>query len=238
MTDRQALTLQRIVSRVLFRAPPNTSRLRLQTWVTEAARLSDAPAFKVLDAGSGIAPYRNLFDKVTYHTADFAQVDKTYGQIDFVCDLAEIPVEDCSYDLVLATQVLEHISDPISVLTEFHRILKPGGQAWMSAPLFYHEHEQPFDFYRYTQFAWRHMADRAGFQSVDVEWLEGYCGTLSYQCSMAARLLPTRWLLWRLFLASFARRMAKAEMRDKITSVGMPKNYRCVLRKSADAIAT
>jgi SAM-dependent methyltransferase len=186
----------------------------------------------VLDAGSGEAPYRGLFDAVTYHTADFAQVDKRYGQIDYVCDLSDIPVPDATYDLVVATQVLEHIPEPGRVLAEFHRVLKPGGQAWLSAPLFYEEHEKPYDFHRYTQFAWQRMADQAGFVSVEVDWLEGYFGTLSYQAWMAAGQLPGRWMPWRILLAILARQAARAELRNKVTDIGMPKNYCCVMVKA------
>ena len=58
-------------------------------------------------------------------------------------------------------------------------ILKPEGQAWLLAPLFYEEHEKPFDFHRYTQFAWRRVADQAGLELKEIDWLEGYFGTLS-----------------------------------------------------------
>jgi ubiquinone/menaquinone biosynthesis C-methylase UbiE len=43
--------------------------------------------------------------------------------------LTAIPVPDSTYDLVLCTQVMEHVPDPLGVLREFHRVLKPGGQA-------------------------------------------------------------------------------------------------------------
>jgi ubiquinone/menaquinone biosynthesis C-methylase UbiE len=52
-----------------------------------------------------------------------------YGAIDYVCDLANIPVEEKRYDLVLLTQVLVHIPEPMQVLNKIHRILKDGGVA-------------------------------------------------------------------------------------------------------------
>src|SRR5688500_19671471 len=45
--------------------------------------------------------------------------------------------------------------------------------------LFFEEHQQPVDFYRYTRFAWRHMARRAGFKVADISWLEGAYATSS-----------------------------------------------------------
>ena len=88
---------------------------------------------------------------------------KKYAQPDYVCDLASIPVEDGRFHHVLLTQVLEHIPDPATVLAELHRVLKPGGTLWLTAPLFYAEHEKPYDFFRYTQFGLRHLLEGAGF---------------------------------------------------------------------------
>lgn len=84
---------------------------------------------RVLDAGAGDCPYKHYFGRSQYETADFCQVDKMYGAIDYVCDLANIPVEEKRYDLVLLTQVLVHIPEPMQVLNKIHRILKDGGVA-------------------------------------------------------------------------------------------------------------
>ena len=77
---------------------------------------------------------------------------KTYTEQDYVCDLAAIPVDDARFDHVRLTQVLEHLPEPATVLAELRRVLKPGGTLWLTAPLFYAEHERPYDFFRYTPF--------------------------------------------------------------------------------------
>jgi hypothetical protein len=109
-------------------------------------------------------------------------------------------------------------------------VLKPGGQAWLSAPLFFMEHEKPYDFHRFTQFAWKHIAKESGFTVKELKWLEGYYGTLAYQARIGAESLPNRWILWRILLAVLARQMTNAEMKKKV-HVGMPKNYRVVFVK-------
>ena len=219
------------ISSRLLRGLPNPSRYRLRQFATRAAAQGGSKDFRVLDAGAGKAPFRGLFDHVTYETADFGQVNKTYAQLDHVCDLTAIPVPDSSYDLVLCTQVMEHVPDPIAVLREFNRVLKPEGQAWLSAPFFYAEHEKPYDFHRFTQFAWKRMAAETGFTVQEITWLEGYYGTLAYQARIGAQSLPNRWLVWRVLLALLARHMTHAEMKKKVL-VGMPKNYQVVLAKS------
>jgi SAM-dependent methyltransferase len=44
-----------------------------------------------------------------------------------------LPYDDCSFDYVVSLQVLEHVRDPLPVLREIHRVLKPGGQCYLAA---------------------------------------------------------------------------------------------------------
>jgi SAM-dependent methyltransferase len=208
----------------------NSSRWYLNRWVAEAGRVGTDKSFRVLDAGAGNAPYRKHFEHVTYETADFGEVRKKYSHLDYTCRLEDLPMADGTYDLVLCSQVLEHIPDPLVVLREIRRVLKPGGQAWISAPLFYQEHEVPYDFYRYTQYAWRRMAAEAGFTVESLEWLEGYYGTVSYQLMMASNGLPMVWLPVRIACFALALVFGFLDIKFKITRTGMPKNYCCVLR--------
>jgi SAM-dependent methyltransferase len=208
----------------------NSSRWHLDRWVAEAGRVGSNKSFRVLDAGAGTAPYRKHFEHVTYETADFGEVDKEYSSLDYTCRLEQLPMADETYDLVLCSQVLEHISDPLAVMREIRRVLKPDGQAWLSAPLFFQEHETPYDYYRYTQFAWHHLAAEAGFSVDSLEWLEGYYGTVSYQLMMVSNSLGLAWLPIRFIFFLFAQLFGFLDTKIKITANGMPKNYRCVLR--------
>ena len=145
----------------LVAADFNSSRARL--WLENAAFASGIPPGSiVLDAGSGLAPYKSLFDHTRYESADFGQVQKKYAPPAYVCDLRTIPVDDARFDAIIFNQVMEHVPEPLAVLRELYRVLKPGGRLLYSAPLFYEEHERPYDFYRYTQYGIRYLFDRAG----------------------------------------------------------------------------
>lgn len=208
----------------------NPSRVHLDAFARQAASSVPAGAL-VLDAGAGDGPYRRHFTHTRYEAADFERVPgKHYGDNNhFVCDLSAIPVEDDHYDLVLLSQVLEHLPDPIAVLTELRRVLKPRARLWASAPLFYEEHDLPYDFYRYTQFGLRHMFETAGFEEVRIDWLEGYLGTVSYELEVAARALRGRkFAPARRILRGFGTLAARADLRNRITTVGHPKNYTVV----------
>jgi ubiquinone/menaquinone biosynthesis C-methylase UbiE len=174
---------------LLKRFAINSSRFHLANYNKEFAKLVPAGAL-VLDAGAGKAPYRELFAHARYETADFEQVDKKYARSTYVCDLANIPVEDERFDYVVFNQVLEHLPEPKAVLKELNRVLKKRGTIICTTPLFYEEHEIPYDFYRYTQFAHQYLFKESGFQIDRLEWMEGYFGTVAYQLDTAARYLP------------------------------------------------
>jgi SAM-dependent methyltransferase len=203
----------------------------------------------VLDAGAGDQLYKPLFSHCVYEAADFEKVDKRYAKSTYVCDLGAIPVEDCRFDAVLLNQVMEHLPKPASVLVELRRILKPGGLMMCTAPLFYEEHEKPYDFYRYTQFAWKHLMGEAGFEIIELKWMEGYFGTVAYEMETASKYLPTRpgeitpgtpgiilspvmvaiRALFRVLAALFYR----IDERARYTDRGFPKNYVVIVRKPA-----
>lgn len=224
----------------------NSSRFRL--WQENAGFASRVPKEAlVLDAGAGGGPYRPLFEHAVYESADFEQVNKSYAPSTYVCDLATIPVEDGRFDFVVFNQVLEHLPEPKQVLLELHRVLKPDGRLIFTAPLFYEEHEQPYDFYRYTQFGLRHLFAETGFEIERLDWLEGYFGTVGYQLNCMSRYLPVRPAelggglmgmalvpcvgLVKLGAGACSIVFHKLEMRVKYQARGYPKNYVAILRK-------
>jgi len=231
----------------IYAARGNSSRTYLHRFLARAGQAVQ-PGQLVLDAGSGRAPYRDLFTHARYETADFLAVKgKTYTEQDYVCDLADIPVEDARFDHVLLTQVLEHVPEPATVLAELHRVLAPGGTLWLTAPFFYAEHEKPYDFFRYTQFGMRHLLEGAGFTVEEIDWMEGYLGTLSYQARLMSRCLPssredygggvrglalaTAAKLSRRAGRRLADGLATLDLRYKLVGKGLPKNYQAIARK-------
>lgn len=227
----------------------NSSRVHLKRYVSRFAK-GTRKGMLVLDAGAGRSPYRKLFKHARYEAADLAQLNTKYAPLDYVCDLRAIPVEDERFDRILFNQVLEHIPDPPLVLAELYRVLKPGGRLLCSVPLFYAEHQQPYDFYRYTQFALRKLFEDAGFRIVRLEWLEGYFGTMSYQLNQMHASLPCDLseirrlglgkraivvaptiLATRLVAGRLGGFYAQLDVDSKQTDRGMPKNYVVIVTK-------
>jgi len=125
---------------------------------------------------------------------------------------------------------MERVPEPLAVLRGLNRVLKPGGQAWLSAPLFYAEHEEPYDFHRSTPVRVEADGGADGVPGEGHPVARGFFGLVVYQAPLASQRLPNRWLFWRIFLALLAHKATHAEMKKKLI-VGMPKNYRVVFVK-------
>ena len=124
---------------------------------------------KFLDFGCGSKPYKLLFGQVTeYIGVDFENPGHSHeGEpIDIFYDGKNIPIEDGQFDCAMATEVFEHVFNLPELLQELNRVLKTGGQLFLTCPFVWIEHEMPFDYARYTQFALKSELEKAGFDIV------------------------------------------------------------------------
>lgn len=141
-----------------------------------------SPGARVLDAGSGTAPYRGLFSRSNYRTQDWTWSVHGGGQgADIIGDLdAGLAVDSCSFDAVLCTEVLEHVADPQRVLAELYRLLVPGGRIAISVPFVGPLHEEPHDHRRPTNHGLAAVLANAEFVDVDVRPLTGWFSTFAH----------------------------------------------------------
>jgi len=125
----------------------------------------------LLDFGCGQKPYEKLFPNVTSYIGVDIEVSGHNHQnsnIDVYYDGKKLPFEDNTFDIVLASEVLEHVPNIIEILSEISRVLKPDGKLIITLPFFWGEHEEPFDFIRFTKFGITNSLSRAGFTKIQV----------------------------------------------------------------------
>ncbi len=135
---------------------------------------------RVLDFGSGGSPYCFLFPNAEYLRADLE------GEgLDFTISpegrlVGETPDD---FNLILSTQVLEHVPNPAVYLAECRRLLKPGGKLLLTTHGLYEDHLCPSDYYRWTADGLRLTLKDAGFQVDAIKKLttsgRALCFTLS-----------------------------------------------------------
>jgi len=131
---------------------------------------------KLLDIGCGAREKAYLVGDTVerYIGLDHKDSSHNLSMVDIIATAYEIPEPDASYDSVLCTAVLEHLEDPEKALHEAFRLLKPGGYAIYTVPLFWHLHEEPRDFYRYTKYGLKYLFEKAGFEIVELKPLSGF----------------------------------------------------------------
>lgn len=122
----------------------------------------------VLDYGAGVSPYRSLFPNSDYRRADIESI----GDPEYLIDKdGTIPEKSHVFDVVLSTQVLEHVSDPYTYLAECFRLLKPGGKLLLTTHGSYEDHGCPYDFQRWTAYGLERDLKKVGFELLRIEKL-------------------------------------------------------------------
>ena len=145
--------------------------------------LKQLPAgLRLLDAGAGELANKAFCAHLEYVSQDFCQYEGTGDKkglqegswdtkkIDIVGDITEIPEEDESFDVVLCTEVLEHLPEPTLALEEFYRLLKPNGILILTAPFCSLTHFAPYHYSTgFNSYFYEHHLKKLGFQLQEME---------------------------------------------------------------------
>ncbi len=116
----------------------------------------------VLDYGCGTSPYRNLFEKISskYTRVD---IDRALDADYVISEDEKIPLKDYSQNLILSTQVLEHIKNPDFYLRECARLLGEKGLLILSTHGIWPYHAYPDDYNRWTRNGLERLIKKHGF---------------------------------------------------------------------------
>jgi SAM-dependent methyltransferase len=77
-----------------------------------------------------------------------------------------IPLEDCSMDVVISGQCLEHCKRPWILMREIGRITKPGGVCLITAPAKFCLHDYPSDYWRFYPEGMKILLEDSGFTNI------------------------------------------------------------------------
>jgi len=128
---------------------------------------------------------------------DWPKSHHSQAHVDVTCDLNRpLPFKSASFDTILLSDVVEHLFDYPTAWSEMARVLRPSGRAIVGVPFLYWLHEEPYDYFRPTEFALRRFCQDNGLRVIT---LEPYGGALDVIFDIAAKHLAISTALARAF---------------------------------------
>jgi SAM-dependent methyltransferase len=142
------------------------TRITLDTFIER-----HATSRRTLDIGAQNGPYAAYFpDRVAL------DVQRGIG-VQVIGDAQALGIRDGSFDVVLCTEVLEHLPEPQRAIDEMFRVLVPGGLLLLTTRFLFPIHDAPHDYFRFTKYGLRHLLRR--FELIELEEETDAVGTIA-----------------------------------------------------------
>jgi ubiquinone/menaquinone biosynthesis C-methylase UbiE len=130
-----------------------------------------ASSLRTLDIGAQNGPYAVHFPRRTA-----LDIKRGMG-VQIIGDAQSLGIADSSFEVVLCTEVLEHLPEPQRAIDEIFRVLAPGGQLLLTTRFLFPIHDAPHDYFRFTKYGLRHLLRR--FEILELEEETDAVGTLA-----------------------------------------------------------
>lgn len=192
-------------------------------------------------------PLRFLSPQVRYLGLDYLPTARDWYALrpDVYGDAQRLPLADGSVHQAFLLDVLEHLPEPDVALQEAYRVLEPSGRLIVQVPFLYPLHDQPLDFHRWTRHGLQRLAERHGFEVLELQALgspvqcAGLLGSLAWSHwaleSLRRRALPTLVLLPLLpvvvLIGNLTGALGRLLQRSPEAGEFMPLGYHLVLQK-------
>lgn len=164
----------KLLSKIDYRLSPNAfsrPQYQVQLLVRELQELRKSHFKNTLDIGGGFeAQYKETLKQISQ---SYINLEIKKGpRVDKVGSIYHLPFPESSFDLVTQFMVLEHLADPLSALKECRRVLVNDGHLALTTVQYWHTHNYPSDYYRYTKQGLMYLCKKAGFK-VERIWSHG-----------------------------------------------------------------
>jgi SAM-dependent methyltransferase len=150
--------------------------------------LGSEKVLKLIDYGCGSKPYKSLFEDCVEQYIGIDFEGNSLADV-HISEDAKTNLSDNYADVILSTQVLEHVDNPQEYLIECHRLLKAGGLLILSTHGYWVYHPIPVDYWRWTSTGLQKIIKQAGFK---IEYSIGIMGVLPTSVQLGQDILITR----------------------------------------------
>ncbi len=154
----------------------------------------------ILDIGGKKTHKRGCFKIEDYNSnTHYINIDHKTNP-DLFCDAGKLSIKNNQYDLVILSEILEHVNNPLLVLQESFRVLKPGGLMFITIPFMIFVHNDPQDYGRYTDTWFNENLIKVGFKNIEINkqglffsvlmnMMKQWCNEISKSKSIKARII-------------------------------------------------
>lgn len=189
----------------------NDNEIARQRWLEKT--LASIPAgLRLLDAGAGELQNKKLCEHLIYVSQDICEYEGkgdnkglhtgvwNTSKIDITCDIVNIPEPDASFDIILCSEVFEHLPDALKAMDEFSRLLKPAGKLILTAPFASFVHFAPYHYATgFSRYWYEYHLPMLGFEIIELspngDWFSYVKQELLRLPSMARRYGDWCWPL-------------------------------------------
>ncbi len=173
-------------------------------WDVRLLAHKDAKVLNIYKSDDKSGGREEIYKETFLKESDLVSIDFTEDT--FVLDGVRstprhtLPFADNTFDVVVTTKyIMEHVSEPYDVLKEIHRVLKPGGEAFIVAAHVRRQHQVPYDYFRMTEYALEYLTKKAGFSSWEIKPTDGAMYTLAMYSYFFQRSMGFPRFIERLF---------------------------------------
>jgi len=184
----------------------------LEAFLQQTLRQWVRPGTRLADIGCGEQPLRALITELGGRYTGIDVQQNRQGNVEVVADVTDIPLLDGSFDIILCTEVLEHVSNTYAAFAELARLCREGGVVIVTTPFSYPLHEEPYDYVRLTP----HQLRECGrLNSLEVVHLS----TSGNELEVAATVWCNLWSRMRTGRRSFSRSVWNVLMRLPVNAL-------------------
>jgi SAM-dependent methyltransferase len=143
-----------------------------QYYLSEVASL--AAGRLILDLGGTKVGKRGVFNIDSF---DHQVINLNISPLkspDLLGNAASLPFGNNTFDVVICSELLEHVHEPIESLIEIYRVLKPDGVLLATIPFIYPHHPDPNDYLRYTEQFLQLQMEMIGYTQIAIETQGGF----------------------------------------------------------------
>ena len=155
---------------------------------------------KTIDLGAknGKASYYRFFN-LKNSEINYVDINPTESNV-LILDLEKnLPINEKSYDSVIAINLFEHIFNIQNLIEEIYRILDDKGKLIGSTPFMKEYHSDPFDYYRYTQDFYKKAFEKVGFVNIELILVgQGLFHLVAESVGKLIKIKILRYLFWEL----------------------------------------